>query len=101
MNDSIDFLDIETIHYATLSWFWTGKSLYDFDYHIKVNDGVQKKAKVIEQKYDVMINTSFRSQSEGIQFSGTSLEDVRFAGIELAEYLATFSEIVPVYKRIL
>ena len=91
-----DFLCIETIHYATISWWWTDKSLHDTDYHIKVCDSMHHKAKGLEQEYDVQVDTRFCTQFEGIQLMGTSLEDVQEAGKKLALHLLRWRDIVAI-----
>ena len=88
-----DFLETETLHYATISWWWTDKSLHDIDYHIKVSDSMNAKAQELCLAYDIDTNTGFCCQFEGVQLVGLSQEAVQAAGAELAKHLMRWREI--------
>jgi hypothetical protein len=89
------FLTVSTVHHAEVTWWWVDDKVHDSDYTIMVDDSMRKKAKELEDKYDVTDDTRYCCQWEGIQLLGDDKAKVEAAGRELAQYLARFKGVVP------
>lgn len=89
------FVCVATVHVGDVQWWWAEQFLHDADYHIKVNDSMDKQAAALADKYNIDINTRFCCQWEGMQFQGDNLENVSTATQELARHLARFKGVRP------
>ncbi len=90
------FLSIETVHTATVEWWWSAKALHDDKYTRKVSDAVEKAVEdAIKRHPTVSENTRLCCQWEGVQLEGPSLLEVTAAGQEVALVLSRFKDVVP------
>ena len=89
------FLTVTTVHEADVTWWWLDNTLHDLDYHIRMNDSVDKKVRELTAKYDVEQNTSYCCQWEGVQLLGADKAVVEAAGQELARHVMRFKGIQP------
>lgn len=89
------FVSVETVYKAQVSWWWTERKLHDNDYHITVNDAVAVAVNEAEVRFDVVNNTCYCCQWEGIEFTGSNLEAVTAAANYVAATLSRFKDIEP------
>jgi hypothetical protein len=87
------FLEVRTIHEAEVTWWWKDSVLHDQDYRIKVNDSMNAKVKELEKKYDVLNDTRYCCQWEGVLLHGPDRDKVMAAGRELAQHLARYKHV--------
>lgn len=89
------FIDIQTVHQANVTWWWTEDKLRDVDHHVKVQDDMYAKVAELEKKHDITHDTRFCCQWEGVQVFGDKLSTVKAAVKELAAHLARYEGVVP------
>lgn len=83
-------VEIRTLHYALLQWWWAEGVMHDDAYTGKVNDAIDKAVERVCEAYGVTSDTQLRCQWEGVQIYGESLEAVQKAGAELQSVLGRF-----------
>lgn len=89
------FITVKTVHIGEVAWYWTDEKLHDTDYHIKVNDAIDKKVAELTKAYDVQRDTDYRCQWEGVQITGSELWEVEEAARHIARHLAQFKGVRP------
>lgn len=93
------FVTSETVHVAQVSYFWTERKLHDDDYKIQVWDAVRKAVEKAAKTHDVIQNTSFAGQWEGVELFGPTLAVVTAAANDVARVLARFKDVVPIHSE--
>jgi hypothetical protein len=89
------FVELDTIHRAEVSWWWTRETLHDSDHHFGVEDSVSAKVQELVRKYGVTDDTTYCTQFEGRLLIGENREKVVQAATELAQHLASLEGIMP------
>ncbi|KVP96901.1 hypothetical protein WJ97_13835 [Burkholderia ubonensis] len=89
------FVELETIHQAEVSWWWTTDKLHDMDYHILVDESVNAKVKKLVSKYGITDHTNYRTEYEGRLFLSDDRSKVEQAANELAQHMATLKGVLP------
>lgn len=90
------FLAVQTVHIASVQWFWTKDKLHDDDYTSRVQAAVDKElSRVVNQYPTVCQDTRFCCQWEGVQLEGSDLSDVTAAATAIAQVLSRFKGVVP------
>lgn len=93
------FVTSETVHCAQVSYWWTSEKLHQTDYQIGVHDAVDKAVEKAAKKYDVVRNTSFTCQWEGVEFEGGSMAAVTAAANDVAKVLGRFKGVRPLWDE--
>jgi hypothetical protein len=89
------FASVQTVHRGEVSWWWTEDRVHDLDYHIKVNDSVDKKISELEKKHNVRRDTRYCCQFEGALIEGENRETIEAATLSIARYIARFTGVIP------
>lgn len=97
--ESNPFVTSETVHCAQVSYFWTDEKLHQTDYQLSVHDAVDKAVEKATKKHDVVQNTSFTCQWEGVEFEGESLAAVTAAANDVAKVLGRFKGVRPLWDE--
>lgn len=83
-------VDIRTVHYAMIQWWWKDSHVHDYEYKVKVNDAMDMTIAFLEEMLDVTNDTRFCCQWEGLQLYSESMEDIQKAAKKLSEKLSQF-----------
>lgn len=86
-------IDLRTIHEAEIQWWWKDSHVHNTGYHISVNDGSRAELARLCKIFDVVDDTSYCCQWEGLQIVGSNLEQVTKAAKQLASYMLQFKHI--------
>lgn len=89
------YINTETIHRASVLWWWTDERLHDDTYRFRVLDSVNAAVRAAESRHQVSNNTTLRCQWEAIEFEGESPESVAAAAADVASALVRFKGIIP------
>lgn len=89
------FVQIETIHRASVEWWWSDRKLHDDEYKRKVQDAVDAAVRKAESQFDVRNNIGFCCQWEGIELQSFDLGAVTAAAQMVGAVLARFKDVRP------